>query len=165
MYLVFTRMPSESYRSRLKSLLLCLCDIFRALINSFMCCLSTAEGTSSRLRFEWKISPHWVLGTVKKTMIRSKKKIYIYIYRRYKLSASLAPFPRAVSRVINTETIDFFSSPPAVTVRTCVTVMVDCALHIKYLSVSPSLSLRRLVHSKDNWRKFSCTREISHKFV
>ena len=33
-YLVlFTRMPGESYRWRLRSLLLCLCDVFRAAIN------------------------------------------------------------------------------------------------------------------------------------
>ena len=37
MYLVFTRMPGESYRRRLRSLLLCLCDVFRALINSLVC--------------------------------------------------------------------------------------------------------------------------------
>ena len=36
MYLVFTRMPGESYRRRLRSLLLCLCDVFRALINSLV---------------------------------------------------------------------------------------------------------------------------------
>ena len=36
-YLVFTRMPGESYRRRLKSLLLCSCDVFRAIINSLMC--------------------------------------------------------------------------------------------------------------------------------
>ena len=34
MYLLFTRMPCESYRRRLRSLLLFLCDVFRALINS-----------------------------------------------------------------------------------------------------------------------------------
>ena len=34
MYLVFTRMPGESYRRRLRSLSLCLCCVFRALINS-----------------------------------------------------------------------------------------------------------------------------------
>ena len=34
MYLVFTGMPGESYRRRLTSLLLRLCDVFRALINS-----------------------------------------------------------------------------------------------------------------------------------
>ena len=34
MYLVFTRMP-VSYRRRLRSLLLCWCDVFRALINPF----------------------------------------------------------------------------------------------------------------------------------
>ena len=33
-YLVFTRMPGESYRGRLRSLLLYLCYVFRALINS-----------------------------------------------------------------------------------------------------------------------------------
>ena len=32
MYLVFTRMPGERYRRRLRTLL-CLCDVFRALIN------------------------------------------------------------------------------------------------------------------------------------
>ena len=37
MYLVFTRMPGKSYRRRLRSLLLYLCDVFRALINSLVC--------------------------------------------------------------------------------------------------------------------------------
>ena len=37
MYLVFTRMPGESYLRRLRSLLSCLCDVFRALINSLVC--------------------------------------------------------------------------------------------------------------------------------
>ena len=37
MYLVFTCMPGESYCRQLGSLLLCLCDIFRALINSLVC--------------------------------------------------------------------------------------------------------------------------------
>jgi len=36
MYLVFTRMPGQSYRRRLRSLLLS-CDVFRALINSLVC--------------------------------------------------------------------------------------------------------------------------------
>ena len=36
MYLVFTRMPCESYRRRLRSLLY-LCYVFRALINSLLC--------------------------------------------------------------------------------------------------------------------------------
>jgi len=38
MYLVSTRMPGESYRRRLGSLLLYLCYVFRALINSLVCC-------------------------------------------------------------------------------------------------------------------------------
>jgi len=37
MYLVFTRMQGESYRWRLSSLLLYLCDVFRAIINSLVC--------------------------------------------------------------------------------------------------------------------------------
>ena len=37
MYLVFTRMPGDSYHRWLRSLLLCLCDIFQALINSLAC--------------------------------------------------------------------------------------------------------------------------------
>ena len=32
MYLAFTRMPVESYRTRLRSLLLCLCDVFERLL-------------------------------------------------------------------------------------------------------------------------------------
>ena len=37
MYLVFARMPGESYRRRLRSLLLCWCDVLRAIINSLVC--------------------------------------------------------------------------------------------------------------------------------
>ena len=37
MYFIFTRMPGESYRRRLRSLLLYLCYVFRALINSRVC--------------------------------------------------------------------------------------------------------------------------------
>ena len=35
---LFTRVPGESYRRRLGSLLLFLCDVCRALINSLVCC-------------------------------------------------------------------------------------------------------------------------------
>ena len=38
-HLVFIRMPGESYRRRLRSLLMCLCDVFPALINSLVCWL------------------------------------------------------------------------------------------------------------------------------
>ena len=37
MYLVFTRIPGESYLKRLWSLVLYLCYVFRALINSLVC--------------------------------------------------------------------------------------------------------------------------------
>ena len=40
MYLVFTRSPGESYRWRLRSLLLYLCYIFRALIDSLVSCFT-----------------------------------------------------------------------------------------------------------------------------
>ena len=39
MYLVFTLTPGENYGSRVTSLLLCLCDVFHALMNSLECCL------------------------------------------------------------------------------------------------------------------------------
>ena len=48
MYLVFTRMPGESYRRRLRSLLLCLCYVFRALITSLVC-------WSCRWVFVWSV--------------------------------------------------------------------------------------------------------------
>ena len=35
-YLVFSRLPGESYRRKLRSLLLCLCDVLRALITSLV---------------------------------------------------------------------------------------------------------------------------------
>ena len=37
MYLVFARMAGESYRRRLRPLLLHLCYVFRALINYLVC--------------------------------------------------------------------------------------------------------------------------------
>ena len=37
LYLVFTRMPGESCCSQFGSLLLCLCDVFQALVNSRVC--------------------------------------------------------------------------------------------------------------------------------
>ena len=36
-YFVFTCMPGESYLGRVGSLLSCLCDVFRALINFLVC--------------------------------------------------------------------------------------------------------------------------------
>ena len=43
MYLVFTHMAGESYCRRLKSLLLCLCDVFLALINSLVLVLTVLK--------------------------------------------------------------------------------------------------------------------------
>ena len=47
MYLVFTRMPGESYRRRLRSLLLYLCYVFRAQVQQLCLCASV-----SCLKFE-----------------------------------------------------------------------------------------------------------------
>ena len=44
MYFVFTSMPGVSYNRRLTSLLLCLCDVFRAPINSLVCWLIAILG-------------------------------------------------------------------------------------------------------------------------
>ena len=43
MYLAFTCMPGESYHRQVRSLLLCLCCVFQALINSLVCrfCMNT----------------------------------------------------------------------------------------------------------------------------
>ena len=43
MYLVFTLMPGEIYGRQIRSLLLCLCDVFRAIINSLVCCFIFQE--------------------------------------------------------------------------------------------------------------------------
>ena len=40
MYLVFTRMPAESCRRRLRSLLLYFCDVIRAMVTSLVCYLA-----------------------------------------------------------------------------------------------------------------------------
>ena len=62
MYLVFTHMPGEGYLRHLRSLLLCLCNVFRVLINSLVCwfCMS-ALGLllfqiflQTRLEIKWK---------------------------------------------------------------------------------------------------------------
>ena len=43
-HLVFTRMPAERYRGQLQSFLLCLCDVFQALISSLICCSFSVSG-------------------------------------------------------------------------------------------------------------------------
>ena len=60
-YLAFPRMPGESYRRRLGSLLLlCLCDIVRALINSLVCWFRNYE---SLIPGRWR-NIHNLLHTV-----------------------------------------------------------------------------------------------------
>ena len=50
-YLVFTRMPGESYHGRLRSLFLYLCYVFRAQINSPVCWFSTDLFTELSISF------------------------------------------------------------------------------------------------------------------
>ena len=50
MYLVFTRVPGESYCTRLRSLLLYLCYVFRAVINSLVCCVCYTIRQNQRSR-------------------------------------------------------------------------------------------------------------------
>ena len=80
MYLVFTRMPGESFRRRLRSLLLYLCDVFRALINSLVCwfwtsalglvlfqiCYSGINVTSSLLLLVFVVFPTYSQLSVRK---------------------------------------------------------------------------------------------------
>ena len=58
MCLVFTRMPDESYRTRLRSLLLRLCYVFRALINSLVSWFYTNALGSFCYRF-LSFYSHW----------------------------------------------------------------------------------------------------------
>ena len=48
MHFAFTRMPGERYRGRFGSLLLCLCDVFRVMINSL--CVDSKKKTKERER-------------------------------------------------------------------------------------------------------------------
>ena len=54
-YLVFTRMPGKSYPRRLRSLMLCLCDVFRALINSLVCWCSRVVPLSDLSGFRGQV--------------------------------------------------------------------------------------------------------------
>ena len=58
MYLVFTRMPGLSYHRRLRSLLLCLCDVFRALLSFLVCwhCISDYVMGLQKLTVTWQLS-------------------------------------------------------------------------------------------------------------
>ena len=63
MYLVFTRMPAECYRRRLRSLLLYLWYVFRALINSLVCWLLEDLVVNYRWSFEIQTSgSQWLLA-------------------------------------------------------------------------------------------------------
>ena len=65
MYLVFTRMPGDCYRRRLGSLLLCLCDVFRALINS-LCVLILKKTLCALFCFRLTL---FSLGRLKKSAV------------------------------------------------------------------------------------------------
>ena len=54
MYIVFTRMLCESNRRRLRSLLLCLCEVFRAPVNPLKLILHRRSGPRSVLDLKRK---------------------------------------------------------------------------------------------------------------
>ena len=58
MYLAFTCMPGESYCRRLGSLLLCLFDAFRALINCWCVCLTSLEHWLTPLCLDFSKQEH-----------------------------------------------------------------------------------------------------------
>ena len=57
MYLVFTRMPADSFCRQLRSLLLCLCDIFWTLNNSLACWSHQLNQLFCLLCDFWSIQP------------------------------------------------------------------------------------------------------------
>ena len=75
MYLVSTRMPGASYHRRPRSLLLCLCDIFRELINSLVRGLFYKSGSTNHdpqnSRCTFKVKSIWHFKT--KSLILSFK--------------------------------------------------------------------------------------------
>ena len=72
MHLVLTRMPCESYRRRLRSLLLCLCGVFRALINSLVCRLLLNKVLIVPVIIIY--SDRWAPGASSSTRLSSKPK-------------------------------------------------------------------------------------------
>ena len=69
MYHLFTRMPGENYRRRLRCLLLCLLDALRALINSLACRFESSQMKSSEVR----------ISQITKIFISEKKRRKIYV--------------------------------------------------------------------------------------
>ena len=129
MCLAFTRMPGESYRRRLGSLLLYLCDVFRVLINS-LACWNQLE-TTALVCFKslllniviWAtlscIKLFWWRG---KTFVRSEKWRSFRIFcsteklasrhKRFSSTKTLAKIPH------NSTYVSFwFSLPPQMTYR------------------------------------------------
>ena len=82
MYLGFTRMPGESYRRPLRSVLLYLCYVFRALINSLVCWLWHGRNTDIKIPPPSFLCLHffffWGEGTVKSKAKFHKNEIHIH---------------------------------------------------------------------------------------
>ena len=71
MYLVFTSMPGKSYRRRLRSLLLCLCDVVRPLINSLVCWFIFRRLSSLKAVWKWRL---WCCRHRQRLLLMKKKK-------------------------------------------------------------------------------------------
>ena len=59
---IFTRMPGESYRRRLRSLLLRLCDVFRVLVNSVVCRFNLCPGYATNKQKDKEKGGGWGWG-------------------------------------------------------------------------------------------------------
>ena len=84
-YPVFTRLPGESYRRRLRPLLLCLCDIFWVLINSCACWLLVASGSAVQKMFSSQnlittLTPRPTGRTLRKSRSRSSFFLSLFFF-------------------------------------------------------------------------------------
>ena len=70
MYLVFTRIPGKSYRRQLWSLLLCLCDVSRALINSLISVSIVQKTTTTNSSQPGHCLPTWMCPDLQRRQLQ-----------------------------------------------------------------------------------------------
>ena len=89
MYLVFTRMPGESYRRRVGTLFLCLCDVFRALMTPLVLILHERSWPRT---VGWEASVCKCFPTSVHTAILSSVSPPLYILSYYQVFPHLCPY-------------------------------------------------------------------------
>ena len=94
-HLLFTRMPGGSHRMLLRSLLLCLCDDFQALINSLVCWFCRGDLGLFLFQIVYCLVFRIWLGRVFKTRILPKreqeKKLYFNTNQAYRVKFTPVP--------------------------------------------------------------------------